>query len=430
MKKFTSSDLVIATTIKQMHEGFVVHEIITDGLGKPIDYRFLELNDSYLNMICKTKDDLIGKTVLQVFPDTESYWIEKYGDVALHGGSIEFSSYSKALGKWFSTSAFQIEENIFGVIVRDITKQREQERRIEQNEKRLNSLIRILEYPSKDEQDLLNAALNEAVQITGSEYGYIFTYDDKSEQLKISTWSENVLENCKVIEKRDAYQLCETGLWGEVIRQNRRLIDNNFQSQSSMKKGLPLGHISIQKYLTIPLFISDKIIAVVGVANKKDDYTDDDAVQLELLLTPVFSKVLHIRSLDTIQRKDSLINGVLNAFDDNALFFVDSKGLIRTLSPTNQPTFLFGYNVEERSVISILKDMKTEENFIYFERALKGERQCYKWQLLDESDGRIRYYQTSLTPVVLGEEITGIICTISNITDITDSLNMMATLNK
>ena len=50
--------------------------------------------------------DLIGKTVLQVLPDTEADWIDRYGQLALIGTPIHFENFSGALGKYYEISAY------------------------------------------------------------------------------------------------------------------------------------------------------------------------------------------------------------------------------------------------------------------------------------------------------------------------------------
>ena len=66
-----------------MLDGFALHEIICNEAGKPVDYRFLEINPAFERLTGLRAADLIGKTVLETMPDTESVWIERYGAVAL-----------------------------------------------------------------------------------------------------------------------------------------------------------------------------------------------------------------------------------------------------------------------------------------------------------------------------------------------------------
>lgn len=68
-----------------MHEGFAVHEIILNSECIPVDYRFLDANEAFEKITGLKLEAIINRTVKDVFPLTEQYWIDTYGDVALKG---------------------------------------------------------------------------------------------------------------------------------------------------------------------------------------------------------------------------------------------------------------------------------------------------------------------------------------------------------
>ncbi|MBU1143351.1 MAG: diguanylate cyclase [Firmicutes bacterium] len=121
----------------QMHMGLALHEMIYDDQGNPIDYRFISVNDSFERLTGLDKNKLIGKTVLEVIPETEKYWIETYGEVAKTGKAIQFENYAKALGKYYSLSAYSPKKGLFAVIVDDITNRKKLEEEQIQREKDL-----------------------------------------------------------------------------------------------------------------------------------------------------------------------------------------------------------------------------------------------------------------------------------------------------
>ena len=104
-----------------MSEGFALHEIIVDAQGKPADYRFLEVNPAFEQMTGLRRDDILGRTVLEVMPGTKSYWIETYGQVALTGEPAHFQNFSQELGKWFDVITFSPGPEMFAVLFVDIT---------------------------------------------------------------------------------------------------------------------------------------------------------------------------------------------------------------------------------------------------------------------------------------------------------------------
>lgn len=120
-----------------MIEACALHEIILDGHGVPVDYRFIDVNPSFENITGLKADDLIGRTVKEVLPGTEDDWIEIYGNVALTGNDASFCNYSKELDRYFHVSAFRPKPMHFACVFSDITAMRKAEDQIIKSEERL-----------------------------------------------------------------------------------------------------------------------------------------------------------------------------------------------------------------------------------------------------------------------------------------------------
>jgi|GEM_PF-1829545 len=119
------------TLFHEMLDGFAVHEIICDESGNPVDYRFLAVNPAFEHLTGLNSQEIIGRTVMEVMPDTEKYWIDVYGKVVLTGEPIFFENYSSELNKHFEVTAFRSAPNQFACIFVDITERKhvEQEKR-------------------------------------------------------------------------------------------------------------------------------------------------------------------------------------------------------------------------------------------------------------------------------------------------------------
>lgn len=104
-----------------MMSAFALHEIICDKDGTPIDYRFLEVNPSFEKMTGVSAKDVVGKRLLDIFPDTERSWIETYGKVALTGESVRFEEYAGALEKHFEVFLYSPEKGKLATVFSDIT---------------------------------------------------------------------------------------------------------------------------------------------------------------------------------------------------------------------------------------------------------------------------------------------------------------------
>lgn len=122
-----ASETQYRSLITEMNQGLAVHELIVDESGTPVDYRFIDVNESYERLTGLKRDAIIGKTVLEVLPRLEKKWIEKFGRVAQTGESLQYESYVPDLDRYYETVAYRPRPNQFAVIVTDITAHRQAE---------------------------------------------------------------------------------------------------------------------------------------------------------------------------------------------------------------------------------------------------------------------------------------------------------------
>ncbi len=145
-----SSELKYRKLFDSITYGYATHEIILDKkTNEPIDYRFLNINQAFnehTNIEGTTGfkiEDIIGKTVKEVLPETEDDWIRKYGKVALSGESVEFEAPSDALGRYYHVIAFQNQPGQFAVMFSDITERKQAEKELLENKNKLEEAQRI-----------------------------------------------------------------------------------------------------------------------------------------------------------------------------------------------------------------------------------------------------------------------------------------------
>jgi len=170
----------------------------------------------------------------------------------------------------------------------DITARKHQEEEAQHTAKLLRSLLNVYHQEAMGRQELLDYTLHEAIEITKSQIGYIYNYNESDKTFELNSWSRGAMKQCTVADAKKAYALDATGAWGEVVRQRKPLILNDFQGDNPYRKGVPQGHVPLSRFMSVPLFDGGRIVAVVGVANKAEHYTDADVLQLSLLMGGVW----------------------------------------------------------------------------------------------------------------------------------------------
>ncbi len=109
--------------IGSMPSAFAYHKVIYDKNGEPVDYRFEDINDRFMEYTGLDRS-VIGKTVLEVLPDTDQFFIETYGAVSKGGESVRFERYVESARKWYSILAYSYERDYFAVVFNDITERK------------------------------------------------------------------------------------------------------------------------------------------------------------------------------------------------------------------------------------------------------------------------------------------------------------------
>jgi PAS domain S-box-containing protein/putative nucleotidyltransferase with HDIG domain len=99
----------------------MLHEVLYDSEGRPNDYRFLMVNPAFERLTGLSSEQVIGRTVKQVLPGRDLFWIENYEQVVSTGAPVTFERYEESLQRHFWVAAYKIQDNQFAMLFSDIT---------------------------------------------------------------------------------------------------------------------------------------------------------------------------------------------------------------------------------------------------------------------------------------------------------------------
>ncbi|MGB8354952.1 MAG: PAS domain S-box protein, partial [Chthoniobacteraceae bacterium] len=131
----------------RMLEGFALYEVVPDANGVPVDYRFLYINPAFERISGFKSEDVAGKTIREVIPDTESFWFETCKSVATTGEPVRLEKFSPSLNKYFEVSAYAPIKGQCAAIFLDVTERKLMEEELRETRAFLGSLLEATPLP-------------------------------------------------------------------------------------------------------------------------------------------------------------------------------------------------------------------------------------------------------------------------------------------
>ncbi len=197
------------------------------------------------------------------------------------------------------------------------------EKALRLNESRLEALWKLSQMTAASMREITDYVLDEAVNLTDSQIGYLAFANEDETVLAMYSWSKATQDQCAIVDQPIDYPVKTTGLWGEAVRQRRPIITNDYAAPNPYKKGYPAGHVSLQRHMNIPVFDGDHIVAVAGVGNKAEPYGESDVRQLTLLMEGMWRLVKHKRAEESmtleIERMHQLQTNLIQTSSDGII---------------------------------------------------------------------------------------------------------------
>ncbi len=302
-KRLVASEQKFRSMFENMAAASCLDRIIYEN-GQAVDYEIIDINPSFSKMLKLPYDQVVGRRATEVYRQEKAPFLDIYTRVAETGEPASFESFFEPNNIFLHITVSCPAKGYFSTVFTDVSDRVASEKQKAKNEERLSSIIRMMQYKSKSIQDFLDYALDEAIKLTESQLGYIYFYSEEKQEFELNSWSKEVMKSCAITESQTCYELSKTGFWGEAVRQRKAMILNDFENHHPLKKGYPEGHALLKKFLTVPVESGGSIVAVVGVANKQEDYDQTDVLQLTLLMDAVWKTTEQIRTRQDLESSE------------------------------------------------------------------------------------------------------------------------------
>lgn len=169
---------------------------------------------------------------------------------------------------------------------------------------------------SLPDEELYTYFLDHAVNATNSAIGFFHFVSDDQKSIMLTTWNREALKTCSA-DYSTHYPIERAGNWADCVRLKRPIVYNDFR-ESPNQKGLPKGHVTIKRILSVPIVEEGRTQAIFGVGNKTEQYVEHDLVQLDLIANEL-NKILKQRKAerelrDAKEKYYSLFANMLDGF--------------------------------------------------------------------------------------------------------------------
>jgi diguanylate cyclase (GGDEF)-like protein/PAS domain S-box-containing protein len=128
-------------------------------------------------------------------------------------------------------------------------------------------------------EDISSLVLEYAKNLTGSIFGFVGYIDPETGYLVSPTLTRDIWDECRVKDKDIVFKKF-TGLWGWVLDNKKPLLTNT-PASDPRSSGIPSGHVSIDRFLSVPALLGETLVGQVALANSVHDYTDKDLALVE-----------------------------------------------------------------------------------------------------------------------------------------------------
>lgn len=172
-----------------MNEGFALQRLVCDETGTPIDYIFLDVNKVFEELTGLKRENIIGKSVKEVLPGTEDYWIKTFGQVVIEGKPITYENYSHELLKHFKVSVYSPKPMEFATLFSDITNQVDAGEKIHHEKQLLITILDSIKAGYWD-RDLVNQTA-----FYSPSYKAMLGYEDFELENKPELWKDLIYED-------------------------------------------------------------------------------------------------------------------------------------------------------------------------------------------------------------------------------------------
>ena len=305
----------------------------------------------------------------------------------------------------------------------DITDRHFAKVKLDENHQLLSAITRAQQrfIGASSVKKVFDKLLQDILKVTGSQYGYICEVDtqriDDKGHAYFNVISASEIGNPKSLMEQGLSLKDFNRLITTIIKTEKTLINNKESNQDNSGKNL-----NIENYMGQPYFYGDKLIGVVGIANREGGYDTDLRNFLEPLFRTLgqFAEANRLERIRTEQQENLSQLALVASKTKNSVIITDEAGLITWANEAY--TQISGYSLEEslgRKPGEILQGSGTDPDTVEYMRKQINSGQGFNVDAINYSkSGREYWISIEVQPIKKdGHTVSGFIAVETDITE-------------
>ncbi|MGI4954902.1 MAG: PAS domain-containing protein [Janthinobacterium lividum] len=375
---------------QRLREGLILAELVRDGTGRAVDWRYLDVNPAWSELVGISTADTVGRTVRELFPGIEDEWVAEMAGVVETGVAVTFTRMVGVLDRWYEGHAFALDGERFAVLFLEVT----QRKRAELRQSALLALSdRLRDLSQPDEIAFASCeVLATALEASVAGYGVV---DPVAETIMIERdWTApgTVPSFAGTLQFRDFGSYIEDLARGDTVMVDDVRLDPRTQASLAAFEAK-----DTRAFVNLPLFERGRFVALLYVTSARPRAWS--AAEIELMRevaerTRAASERAYAELAQRASEAELRLVAdnlpVLVAFIDRGLRYRFANGAVRDWYGCT-PEALLGRTMQE-----VLGD-GFESRRLHLDRVLEGRPAVFElaWP---HADGRARWAELRFTP--------------------------------
>jgi PAS domain S-box-containing protein len=322
---------------------------------KDLEGRYLLINSQYERLFHVSRQDIVGKTDHDVFPQEAAEAFRKADLEVLKANRLleveELVPHDDGMHTYISLKfpLYDAEGKPYAVcgLATDITERVQAEARVLRQSAVLEAINRVFEeaLSSESEAEVASACLEMAQELTDSKFGFIGELNPAG-RFDTTAISNPGWDSCKVPHSEATVLIQDMelrGIWAGVLRDERPLIVNAPATHPD-RVGVPEGHPALTAFMGVPLKREGKTFGMIALANKEGGYDLTDQQNTEALAAAFVQALYRKRAEEALLASEARFRDVALSTSD-WVWEVDAQGRYTYVS--DRVVEVLGYTVEE-----------------------------------------------------------------------------------